>query len=210
MRDWYRRKTWTKTDEEEFFTKLARARKGGQAQYLKIQAIELVATKDRQLLMVAESLLKKMLDEFPDDNFNKSSAFQTLGNIHRLNDNFEEAIKYYKKAIDFEKIYPNVKTNSYLDYSELIIKTGKADQYDFVESILLKELPGQIFPVLRYKTYSILSVINSYKNNTEQARHFAELADKNANEETSGLRYHKYLGVVKDRDSWLDNLIRGG
>ena len=47
MAEWYRRKSWTKTDEEEFFAKLARARKDGRAQYLKIQAIELVETEDK-------------------------------------------------------------------------------------------------------------------------------------------------------------------
>ena len=52
MADWFRRKAWTKTDEEEFFTKLNRARKDGRAQYLKIQAIELVQTKDKELLKV--------------------------------------------------------------------------------------------------------------------------------------------------------------
>jgi hypothetical protein len=45
MKDWYRRKTSTKVDEEEFFTKLGRARKDGRAQYLNIQAIELVETR---------------------------------------------------------------------------------------------------------------------------------------------------------------------
>jgi len=42
MADWYRRKTWTKTDEEEYFAKLGRARKDGRAQYLRVQAIELI------------------------------------------------------------------------------------------------------------------------------------------------------------------------
>ena len=59
MTDWYRRKTWTKIDEEEFFAKLGRARKDGRAQYLKIQAIELLYTNDKKLLVVAETLLKK-------------------------------------------------------------------------------------------------------------------------------------------------------
>ena len=45
MADWYRRKTWTKTDEEEYFAKLGRARKDGRAQYLRVQAIELIETK---------------------------------------------------------------------------------------------------------------------------------------------------------------------
>ena len=44
MSDWYRQKSWAKIEEEYFFTKLGRARKEGRAQYLKIQAIELVET----------------------------------------------------------------------------------------------------------------------------------------------------------------------
>ena len=209
MKEWYRRKTWTKTDEDEFFAKLGRARKDRRAQYLKIQAIELVETKDKHLLLVAESLLSKMLTEYPNDNFNKSSALHTLGDIYTIDGNFERALDYYKQAIDFEIVYPNVRTNSYMDFSELIIKTKKTDQYDFVEDLLLKELPGQIFPVLKYKTYAILSIINYYRNNKEQAKHFTELAEKNANAKTSGLQYHKHLGLVREKDSWLDKLIKG-
>jgi hypothetical protein len=208
MTEWYRRKTWTKTDEEEFFAKLARARKDGRAQYLKIQAIELVATKKKDLLTVAESLLKRMLTEFPDDNFNKGSAFHILGDICKLTDNYGGAIDYYKQAIDFEEIYPNVQTNAYLDYSELIVKTGRLNQYDFVEKILLERIPTLLFPVTKYKSYSILSIINNYRDRGDQARMYADLADQNANAETSGLRYHKYLGVAKDRDSWLDKLVK--
>ena len=133
MTQWYRRKTWTKTDEEEFFAKLARARKDGRAQYLKIQAVELVETEDKTLLKVAETLLNKMLTEYPDDGFEKGSALHTLGDIYKLNDNYELAIYFYKQALDFETIYPNVITQAYLDYSELVIKTGKENLFDEVE-----------------------------------------------------------------------------
>jgi hypothetical protein len=120
--DWYRRKTWTKADEEEFFKKLGRARKDGRAQYLAIQAVELVATENPELLKVAESLLNKMLTEFPDDNFNKGTALHTVGDICKSSGDFIGAIKYYKEALDFEEIYPSVKTNAYLDYAKLIVK----------------------------------------------------------------------------------------
>ena len=81
MSDWYRLKSWTRNDEEHFFKKLNRAKKDGRAQYLKIQAIELVQTEDKALLRVAEGLLNKILTEHPDDNFNRGSAFSTLGDI---------------------------------------------------------------------------------------------------------------------------------
>ena len=208
MAEWYRRKTWTKTDEEEFFAKLARARKDSRAQYLKIQAIELVETEDKTLLKVAESLLNKMLSEYPEDGFEKGSVLHTLGDIYKLNDNYKLAIDFYKKALDFETIYPNVITQAYLDYSELVIKTGNKNLFDEVEKLLLDRYSELTFPVEKYKVSSILSIINANKGRQEQAMQYADIAEQFATAETSGLRYHKYLGIVKERDTWLDKLVR--
>ena len=208
MADWYRRETWTKTDEQEFFAKLARARKDGRAQYLKIQAIELVETKDKTLLKVAETLLNKMLTEYPDDDFEKGSALHTLGDIYKLNDNYELAIDFYKQTLDFEIVYPNVITQAYLDYSELAIKTGKENLFDELEKLLLDRYSELTFPIEKYKVNSILSIINANKGRQEQAEKYADIAEQFATAETSGLRYHKYLGIVKERDTWLDKLVR--
>lgn len=42
MTDWFRRKTWTPADEQEFFAKLIRARKHNHPQFLRIQALAIV------------------------------------------------------------------------------------------------------------------------------------------------------------------------
>jgi tetratricopeptide (TPR) repeat protein len=209
MTDWFRRKSWTQTDEEEFFKKLNRARKDGRAQYLKIQAIELVQTEDNELLEVAENLLNKMLTEYPDDNFNKGPALHTLGDVYKLRENYQQAKEYYKQALDFEKVYPNVITQAYLDYSEVLVKTNDKTSFDKVEQILLERQPRLMFPIEKYKVNSLLSIINKHNNKHDEAKRFAELAEQSANAETSGLRYHKYLGVVKDRDTWLDKQVQG-
>ena len=208
MADWYRRKTWTKIDEQEFLAKLARARKDGRAQYLKIQAIELVETEDKNLLKVAEALLNKMLTEYPDNNFEKGSALHTLGDIYKLKGNYQLAMDFYKQAIDFETIYPNVITQAYLDYSELVIKTGKKNLFDELEKLLSDRYSELTFPIEKYKVNSILSIINANKDRQEQAQKYADLAEQFATAETSGFRYHKYLGIVKERDTWLDKLVR--
>jgi len=205
--NWYRHKTWTKTNQEFFFAKLGRARKDKRAQYLKIQAIELIETKNEELLKVAESLLNKMLIEYPENKFDRSSALHAMGDIYKLLHAYEKAIDYYKQSIEFEKSYPKVRTNSYLDFSELIIKTNKTELFDYVESILIEELPNQIFPVSKYKIYSILSVINNINGNDQKASYYTDLANENANAETSGLRYHKHLGLVKNRIIWIDKLV---
>lgn len=208
MTEWYRRKTWTKTDEEEYFAKLGRARKDGRPQHLKIQAIELVETKDPKLLDVAELLIQKLFTDYPDDKFERSSSLETLGDIYKYRQQFDKAIQFYKKAIDFEKTYPNVLTQAYLEYSELVVKHKKQEHYDFVEKIVSKRIKGSMFPIEKYKAFSILSIISTYKGDKEKAEEYDALADKNASAETSGLRYHKYLGIITKRDSLLDRLVK--
>jgi tetratricopeptide (TPR) repeat protein len=206
--DWYRRKTWTKSDEEEFFAKLGRARKDGRAQYLKIQAIELLETKDNKLIDVAETLLVRLLTDYPDNTFDRSSALHTLGNIYKFRENVDKAIDYYKQAIDFENVFPKVKTQAYLDFSELIVKYQKENLYDIAERIISDRITGLFFPLEKYKVFSILSIINNYKNRLDKSLEYAQLAELNANAETSGLRYHKLLGIVNERDSWLDYIVK--
>lgn len=207
MTDWYRRKSWSSFDEEEFFQKLGRARKESRAQYLRVQAIELLETKERKLLEVAKQLLDKMLSDYPDDTFNRSLALHTLGDIAKANQDVETAIDYYAQAIAFEQIYPNVKTQAYLDYSELIVKTNKIGLYDKIEEILKAEVQKLIFPLHKYKVFSLLAIIYYDKNDVELAKRFALEAEKFANAESSGLRYHKHLGIVKERIDWLDELV---
>ncbi|WP_289657900.1 hypothetical protein [Flavobacterium panacagri] len=207
MSDWYRKKTWTKEDEEHFFSKLARARKDGRAQYLKIQAIVLVETKEPELLNIAKELLQKILDEYPNDNFNKSSVYNTFGEIFSLEKNIEKSLQYYKKSIDFEEVYPNVQTGSYLGYSELIIKNQLTHEYLNVEKILEDKISGLLFPIEKYKVFSILAILNYHNSKKEIAKEFAKLANENAQTETSGLRYHKHLGIVSERDVFLEQIL---
>jgi len=207
MTEWYRRKTWTKIDEEEFFTKLGRARLFNRAQYLRAQAIELVYTKNNELLKVAETLLKKMLAEYPDDNFNKRDALNTLGDIYKMQEDYNLAIDFYRQAFDFKKDYRNSITWAYLNYAELILKTNKTEFFKELEEILLAGYSGLLFPIEKYKVNSILSILNTFKGQKEKAKQYAALAEQYAIADTWGLRYHKSLGLVDQRDTWLDNLV---
>jgi hypothetical protein len=89
----------------------------------------------------------------------------------------------------------------------LVVKLKKQEEYDFAEQIVLKRVKGSMFPIEKYKAFSILSIISNFKGDKEKAQEYAALADKNASAETSGLRYHKYLGIVTERDSLLDKLV---
>lgn len=210
MSDWYRRKNWTENDEIEFYAKLNRAKKDGRAQYLKIQAIELIETKEENLINVAESLLNKYLYEFPEDNFNRSSCLGKLGEIYLLRNSPLKALENFKKAIEFEKIYPNVITQATIKFSEIVIENNIEAEYKYVDEILMNKINsenGLTFNNEKYIVYSILSIINKENGNNKIAKEYAEIAEQSANLESSGFTYHKKLGIVTRRNSILDEKV---
>lgn len=212
MTDWYRRKTWTKVDEEEYFAKLGRARKNSRAQYLRIQAFELIETKDKNLLIIAERLLNKILTDYPDNTFEISPTYNQLGEIYKIRGDYENALKYFQKSLDFENGYSNVITTSYLDFAETVIRAEKTELYDKVYSLLIdkENEVGLKFPAQNYIMYSVLSVICEYYGNSEQSKIYAELAEQNATTQINTLwnPQKKKIGVVKERLKWLDKLVR--
>lgn len=212
MIDWYRRKTWTKTDEEEYFAKLGRARKDGRAQYLRVQAIELIETKEKNLLLVAETLLNKILTDYPNNRIEKSQTYNSLGEIYKLREEYDTALEYFQKSLDFEKEFSNVITTSYLDFAETVVRAEKTELYAKVYELLTDKLNEETlkFPAQNYIIYSVISVISEYNGDFEKANEFAELADKFATTQSNSLwnpRKQK-LGVVKERINWLDKLVR--
>lgn len=206
-KDWYRKQSWTESDQEDFNARLKRARKDNQAQYLKIQAIEFLETGKTELLNVAEQLLIKYFDEHPDDTFNRSSSLHIMGKIYEQRKDFEAAINYFKQAVDFELEHPNIKTQADLDFSDLVVKLEKPEHFELVEQLMNKSLENSLFPIEKYRGYSILAIISKTKGDQTNFEQFKKLAEKYATQETSGLRYHQGLGTVKKRDSWLDKLL---
>ena len=68
MNEWYRKQTWTKEDEEDFFQHLKRARgEFHKAQYLKIQAVTLYETRYEPYYDVSLALLDQYFHDFPDE-----------------------------------------------------------------------------------------------------------------------------------------------
>ena len=212
MTDWYRRETWTKTDEYEFFAKLGRARKDGRAQYLRVQAVHLVHTKENIQLAAAEMLLNKILTEYPENRIEKSSTLNLLGKIYKHRENFDKALTYFKQSLDFEKEFPNVVTTSYLDFSETVVQAEKTEFYEEVENLLTNEIQKDTlkFPVENYIMYSVLAVISKFKGDLEKAEYYFEMAESNATVSTNTIwnPQKKKWGIVKERKEWLDKLVK--
>ena len=81
MAEWYRRKTWSKDNETQFFSKLTRAKEHNRPQYLRIQAVELLETKQPENIEAARLLLEKVLIEYPENKIEKSGVLYSLGKV---------------------------------------------------------------------------------------------------------------------------------
>jgi tetratricopeptide (TPR) repeat protein len=206
--DWYRKKSWSLEDESDFFARLKRARKDIQAQYLKIQGIELATTDNPKLWTVAESLLIKVLSDYPDDRFNRSSSLHTLGEIEEKRGHTEKAMTWYKQALAFEATYPSVKTQADIDFAVLAAKSGSSSEYAYIKELFEHRIDTIVFPIEKYKINSVLAIIAHTTGDQSKAKAYADRAEEGANALTSGLSFHKDLGLVKQRDKQLDKLVK--
>lgn len=212
--EWYRCESWTKAEEEHFFAKLGRARKDGRAQYLRIQAFHLVESGGLRLLETAESLLNRILTDFPDNRVEKSMTLSQLGSIYRIRGNNDRALHYFKQAVDFEKEFPNVISGAHLSFAEIVVEESRLELYDEVEEILVGEIEkgGFFFPTQGYISSSVLSIIYSSKGDVAKAKFYADIAEGNAtaNSNTLWNPRKRKLGLVEDRKVWLDKKVREG
>lgn len=207
MSDWFRQINWNKEIEAYFFKKLARARRESRAQYLKIQALELIKTQNLTVLFVAEKLIQKLLSDYPENDIDRAQCFLSLGDISSLQGDSYSSLMYYRLAIVHEEIYPNVITNAYLDFAEIVIKLKKEEFYSLVQSLVLNRVKNSLFPIEKYMSYSFLSIIDFRKGNYIDGCRFSALAEHYASAKTTDLRYHRYLGIVSKREQWIEGLI---
>jgi tetratricopeptide (TPR) repeat protein len=207
--EWYRKNTWTKNDEDEFFSKLKKSRTDfNKAQYLYIQAITLYSTKNIKLLNVSLMLLDKLFTDYPDEIFIKISAFKLLGDIYCKMKKYEIALENYNSAIELEEKDSGLQTQAYIHYSELVICLNKIELFEKAETLLLKKSLEMDFPIHKYKINAILAIINKQKNNLEKAKYYKELAEEAVNSTDSGFRWHKKLGLVIEKSKTLDKLMK--
>jgi hypothetical protein len=152
------------------------------------------------------------LTDYPDNRIERSQTFNSLGEIHKLRDNYDKALKYFRKSLEFEKEFPNVITTAYLNFSETVIQADRTDLFDEVENLLTEEIRKDTlkFPVQNYIIYSVLSIISDSKGDLDNAKRYAIIAEKNATTKTNTLWNPKKQswGTVKERKGWLDKLLK--
>ena len=97
--DWFRSGEWDEAAQELFESKLARARKTGRSQYLRIKGCGL---REAGELLGARELFMRVLEDYPDDWVQVRPTREHLADMARDAGRLDEAIEYYLRVLDPE------------------------------------------------------------------------------------------------------------
>ena len=137
-KEWFTKKYWNDEIEAEFYKRLKRSRHPfSKAQYMRIQAAILLRNTDDVQRLKGVELMKKMLDEFPEDEMNYREGLLYLGEYYR-------SIRKYEKALNcFEIVYQQNKNDNMckigvpeMHIAKTIIEAGNADMYEYARKVM--------------------------------------------------------------------------
>jgi tetratricopeptide (TPR) repeat protein len=197
--DWFRRKTWTPKDREEFFGRLRRSRGArSKAQYARIQAYELLTTRTPEAYLAALELLDTILVEWREDA-QLASVYHHCAECYVGLGDLPRAIDAYHQVFETQRVRKGELTMAHLDFGWLVATTPLPDLYDEA-LVLLGEFTHSMFPIDQYRASTIHALILAARGRREQARGYARIAIQAAAARHSGFRYHAKLGLVMSPD----------
>lgn len=198
--EWYRRTTWSATDEAAFFARLARSRgMGGKAQYLRIQALYLQRVGTESMLRASLKLLEELFAKYPVDT-EMAQAYLQKGQCLAALKDYDGALNAIRESLAQERRFPNSKTQAWIEYGLLVVNQCMVVHYDEVLAVLEEFSPtlGSLtFPLDRYHIAAIRALIASERGRRDGSREFAREALAAASLRHSGLRYHPQVGLVE-------------
>ena len=196
--DWYRRTTWSASDQDEFFERLDRSRGlYNKSQYARIQAGYL---QGAGYIRESLELLNRVYQEWPDASQLPSAYWQEANCYLELN-NLDSAISAYRKCFKAEEDsdFRNM-TNARVEFLWLVATRRLRGHYDEALEECDKWEHPSLFPVDQYRIAGALALIYDDIGRKGKIAELAAAALEAAAKTDSGLRYHKGLGLVTNPD----------
>jgi tetratricopeptide (TPR) repeat protein len=205
--EWFRRTTWSNADREDFDARLKRSRgAGNKAQYLRIQAQHLAEAGQHE---VAIELLDRMLAEFPERIQIAQAHTQKGDSLVKLGQT-AGAVEEFRAALQYERDFPNVRTNAWLHFGWYVVEEQLTHLYDEVARVLDEFYNKRTlrFPIIVYRYAAIQAILADARGERIQARELAKTALAEAVKDHSGLRYHPTVGLVGSEYATFANRLR--
>jgi len=194
--DWYRNKDWNESIEENFYSKLKRAR-SQKDQYLVIQALTLTDKHPKVSLRLVDEYFESRTEKYDDVRalLAKSNAFIALGDLERC-------LVTYKKVLQREREFPNHKTGVYLDYPYLVATQRIKHEFVGALDVLDENIDRLTFPLDYFKWHASKALINNDGAEAKKALDSAKV-------KRSGFRFHQDVGLVgKEHEKTVKHLCK--
>jgi hypothetical protein len=192
--EWFRGTAWDIRTRELFDEKLIRARKHNRSQYLRIKGLELTRSNQKDVRRAGRDLLRRVLDEHPDDRLQVTLAHSDLADSLAKDGVYAEAATHYRAAMEASD---RVISHADLGLAEVILQAEWTDRYDEAWDALLKsEASRDPFPATRFRWNLAAARLASRQGETAGAKELAKLALRCLEETESPFARHKDLGLA--------------
>lgn len=209
--EWFRKKTWTDIDREDFFAHLQRCRKSNRDQYLKIQGHYLYETNRMKEIKAALDLTNLALSDNPKRIY-LAELLELKANCLNKFEKIKEAEENLLLALQTLREFPYVKPNVPFSFGVFVIERKICRLYKEVLLILDEFIDinhGIVFPTTEYYFFGIKAIIINREGNFKESLPFARKAIAASQKQYSGLSRHPEVGLVNKRtDTLYNELIR--
>lgn len=203
---WFRKFTWTKEDQEDFFTHLEESDNPyHKAQYIRIQALHLQDVGNPYTISGAIKLLELLIEKWPEPSQMAMAHLQRAECFIALGYN-EEAAQAFRASLEAKRVHPDSIADTPLSFGMFAIIRELTDLYDEVVDVLDEFLDASMRPADEYQYYAIKSVIAAHGNDADKARDYAREAINAAQKVYSGTHYDK-LGLKIKPESITETII---
>jgi tetratricopeptide (TPR) repeat protein len=145
--EWFRSHDWSTDAQQDFETRLGRARAHNRAQYLRIKALALI---DAGNLDAATALLHRVVDDYGDDWIQVTASHEHLGDIYRSKGDLAGAETEYRRVLMLSPNLSGTTGEVHLKLGEVLLAAGTGD-FAEIELLLAAARPYVVFNTSAYR-----------------------------------------------------------